>query len=190
MGNSYSNITLNGPAQDEVVRYLNAGRHVAYVSPTLHGRTVVFEEHEAGEQEIFDLAAGLSAHFQCPALAIVVHDSDILYYQLFEDGVLTDEYNSHPSFMTNEPPRPPEGGDARRICAAFGRPEAEATVERILHHNWFEDRSKYLFAEERHDDLASVLAMPPLAPRIGFNAIEDVWDDEEFAGFATVGFED
>jgi hypothetical protein len=190
MGNSYANITLTGPAQNDIVGYLEAGRYAAYVSPTLHGRTVIFEEHEAGEQEIYDLAAALSAHFECPALAIVVHDSNILYYQLFEDGAFSDEYNSNPSFLINEPPRPPEGGNARHICAAFGKPDAEAAVELILRPSWFEDQSRYLFAEERHDDLASVLDLPGLAPRIGFRAIEDLWDDEEFAGFVAVGLED
>jgi hypothetical protein len=189
MGNSYANITLTGPGQSEIARYLDTGRYVAWISPTLHERTAVFEEHEAGEQEIFDLAAGLSAHFHCPALAIVVYDSDILYSQLFENGVLTDIYNSHPSFMVNEPPRPPEGGDAHRLCAAFGLPEAEATVERILRHNWFEDDSRYLFAEDRHDDLTRALNLPPFVPRTGYSVIKELWDDEDYAGFVVVGFE-
>lgn len=50
-----------------------------------------------------DIAQALSAALSTCAIAIMVHDSDVLLYWLYEDGVLTDEYNSKPDYFEGAP---------------------------------------------------------------------------------------
>jgi hypothetical protein len=187
MGMSYSSIAVMGPTQEAIAKYLEIRHYIVHISPTIDGCTVVWEEFEALMDRLFDLASDLSTHFACPVLGALVHDSDVLYFQLFENGAQTDEYNSHPSFGINEEPRPPTGGDAHRLCTIFGVPGAETEVERILRHNWWQDQSQYLFAEDRHADLIRAFRLPPFASHMGYTDVEDAWDDEQFDRPVTVG---
>ena len=52
-----------------------------------------------------ELGTRLSLEFGCPVLAVLNHDDDILWYQLFENGKLADEYDSTPGYFdaTAEP---------------------------------------------------------------------------------------
>ena len=57
------------------------------------------------------------------SVAVIVHDNDILIYFLFQNGELADQYNSSPSYFdygSTKEPAGPAGGDAGRLCAAFG----------------------------------------------------------------------
>ena len=90
MGNFYTNITLRGPNQDQIVAYLRAEGRTTYVTPTVRGCTVVFDSEE--EMSLESLAATLSRHFNCVPLAIMNHDDDVLWHQLYQAGKLIDEY--------------------------------------------------------------------------------------------------
>lgn len=190
MGFFYTSIILNGPAQESVTQYLVTGGYAAFVSPTVEGRTVVLEkESEDQGPPLFDLASGLSAHFRCPALAALLHDGDFLYYQLFEDGMRTDAYNSEPSYFIDEEPRPPEGGDARRLCKAFGVPQAIDEVNDILRDVSDDAAEHWVDAEDRHDRLVRTLGLPSFASGVGFYAFEAGTNKERYnsVAFTKVG---
>ncbi len=111
-------------------------RRVAYVSPTIQGWTVVYDQ-ETDDEDIDvlqELAQRLSHSFACPAFAVLVHDSDIFMYWLYDNGTLVDAYNSIPDYFdpTAEEAAPPEGGDARKLCAVFNREHALEQVSRIF----------------------------------------------------------
>jgi len=99
MGNFYTNYTLRGPDQQAVAKAL-AGRS-AIVTPAQDGCVVVFDERsDEQEQEVItELAASLSREFGCPVLAVVNHDDDIFWYQLYVSGELADEYDSSPGYF-------------------------------------------------------------------------------------------
>jgi hypothetical protein len=84
------------------------------IVPAKSDWTSLYEE-EASEQDdrrILDLARGLSEDLHVPAIAFLVHDSDIACYWLFDDGQLLDEYNSDPGYFdpdTDGPPSPSGG---------------------------------------------------------------------------------
>ncbi len=120
MGASYTNITLKGPSQAEVVDALRHIGHAAWVSPTHHDITVAYPRRRyfQGHGELVTPARRLSELLHCVALAVEVHDSDTFCYQLFETGKEIDVYDSNPSFGY-EGNRPPMGGNAFRLCAAF-----------------------------------------------------------------------
>src|SRR2546423_14770558 len=86
MGNFYTNYTLRGPSQQAVAAAL-AGRK-ATVTPLHGGCVVVFDEasDDQDQERIVELAARLSSELRCPVLAVLNHDDDILWYQLYEFG--------------------------------------------------------------------------------------------------------
>lgn len=174
MGNFYTNITLRGSSQDEIAEYLTEQNRAAYVSPTVNNCTVVYDEEcESQDADILaDLASSLSRRFKCPALAVLNHDDDILWYKLFEAGQLTDEYDSCPDYFGADAGElsMPEGGDARKLCSAFDAEQNQSEVERILRAP---NPDAYLFAFERHEDLAKALGIPTFSVGCGYNYIQE-----------------
>jgi hypothetical protein len=162
MGNFYTNYTLRGVDQDAVVKALKGRK--AFVSPVCNGCMVVSEEESdrQDQRQIGKLAAHLSASLRCPVLALLIHDDDILWYELYEEGTLGDQYNSTPSyfdFSGESSDLPPTGGDAQKLCSVFesGNP---AAVELILREPFL---GKYVFASDRHADLIRELNLPTFA---------------------------
>ena len=170
MGNFYTNYTLRGPSPEEIVAAL-AGRS-AIVTPAQDGCVVVFDE-ESDEQDtgvISLLASRLSRELRCPVLAILNHDDDIFWYQLYLSGELADQYDSSPGYFDAESePSPPAGGDARKLCSAFGV-NTIAEVESVLRKSTF-DEDGYTFAVERHEDLARALGIPLFGVGAGFDYV-------------------
>src|SRR5262245_28249420 len=102
MGNFYTNYTLRGPSQQAVAAALS-GR-TAIVTPASNGAVVVFDEESDSQDShaIAQLGAHLSQTLNCPVLAVLNHDDDILFYQLYEGGAQTDQYCSAPGYFSGE----------------------------------------------------------------------------------------
>jgi hypothetical protein len=172
MGAFYGNITLKGPSQVAVVEALRGRR--AIVTPKIGDYTVAFDS-VCDEQDIDGiqmLTSRLSRELRCPALAAIIHDDDVFAYFLYQEGELTDWYNSSPSYFdfgSADEPDPPEGGNAERLCATFGagRPEL---LEEILRQRPSKDR--YAFQTERHRDLVSALVLPECSVGVAFASFE------------------
>jgi hypothetical protein len=170
MGNFYTNFTLRGPSQQAVADAL-AGRS-AFVTPAKDGSIVVYDEQSDQQDQyvITGLAASLSQEFDCPVLAVLNHDDDILWYQLYLGGELADEYDSSPGYFNEFADRSePSGGDAEKLCNAFGATDVLA-VERVLRKPSFADGG-YTFAVKRHADLARALGIPFFGVGTGFGYI-------------------
>jgi hypothetical protein len=103
-------------------------------------------------------ASTFSASEQCPVLETDVHDDDILIYTLYVNGREVDTYNSCPGFF-DDGDTTPVGGDATVLAAAFGKPEEQSTLEKILRFDAMADseEEQYIFASERLYDLVETL---------------------------------
>jgi hypothetical protein len=65
---------------------------------------------------------------------VFIFGDDILLYFLAEGGEVVDPYNSMPAYFGDEAGGlTPSGGDAERLCRAFGVPEAAEDVHAVLH---------------------------------------------------------
>ena len=85
---------------------------------------------------------------------------------------LTDEYDSSPGYFDpTAEPSAPAGGDAQKLCSAFGASNI-AQVEGVLRKSSF-DEGGYTFAVERHADLARVLGIPSFGVGAGFRYVAD-----------------
>jgi hypothetical protein len=170
MGNFYTNYTLRGPSQQAVAAAL-AGRS-AIVTPAQDGCVVAFDEQSDDQDSavITELASRLSRELRCPLLAVLNHDDDILWCQLYLNGELADEYDSSPGYFDpSAESSGPAGGDAQKLCSAFGIASV-ANVESILRKSSFAEGG-YTFAFERHADLARALRIPSFGVGAGFRHV-------------------
>lgn len=185
MGNFYVNVTLKGPGRDQIAAGLAEAGCDAYLSPTVDGVTTICEAvcDSQDDDHIRAFAAKLSERLSCPALAVLNHDDDVLWYGLYAAGVLDHEYTSAPDFFESEFLDPdddldldddgvsiPEGGDAQALCAAFGPAADPAAVETILRA--LDDESGYVFAFARHEALAKALGLPSFTVCCGYRDLE------------------
>jgi hypothetical protein len=170
MGNFYTNVTLYGPSQTEILDDLRNHRLNAYVSPTVGRFTVIYEQKcDTQEQGIMKrMASALSRRFECPLLAVLNHNDNVLSYCLYVNGTRIDHYDSAPgSFLGLA--LAPSGGNAQILCETFGVPEKIDLVHKILHPR---NHDHYLFAVDRHADLIAALGLPTFSVGLGFNGIE------------------
>jgi hypothetical protein len=166
----YANLTLMGPQQEKIVDYLNQQGRVALVSPTIDAFTVVYDQgcEDQQRETLHQLGLDLCTHFNCPVLAVMNKNDDVLWYQLFNKGGVVDEYNSTPDYDGRGRSSRPEGGDADLLCMVFGV-DQEEKVERVLRRP--SNSERYLSAETRHWDLMRSLKLPLFAVGMGFTYI-------------------
>jgi len=172
MGNFYTNYTLRGPSQEAVAAAL--AERSAIVTPAQDSCVVVFDEESDDQDQkvITKLASQLSRDLRCPVLAVLNHDDDIFWYQLYLGGSLTDEYDSSPGyFEASAEPSAPAGGDARKLCNAFGSTSV-TEVESILRKSSL-DAGGYTFAVERHADLIRALGISAFGVGVCFRSFAD-----------------
>ncbi len=136
MGAFYWNIVLKGPSQGDIADALAEMSVEAWISPTIDGITAVYDAISDGYTGIIlgRLSSQLSMRFGCSALAAGVWDSDVLCYQLYKDGERDDYYQS--DRPESDGSSPPSGGDADKLCAAFGVMNARDEVNAILRYWW------------------------------------------------------
>lgn len=167
MTNFYANIVVQGPAQAEVLAFLNEHHHVAYVAGTAKGSTAIFHEEFAAQEH---LAAGISARFKCPALLAMVFGGTVLLYHLYVAGEQIDAYVSTPhDGLELDGPAP--AGNADALCAAFRMERRAASVARVLSRRTKPD-TDYALAVNRHGELLRALGLPLFAAGAGFSSIE------------------
>lgn len=170
MGNFYVNYTIRSTDQAQTIKALS-GRNAFVTSPN-KGALVVFDEESDSQDQgtIRELGKKLSKMLGAPVLAVLNHDDDILWYSLFENGECTDEYDSSPGYFDpDSEPESPSGGNAEKLCAAFGSQHVKET-QRVLGKSSYEDDG-YTFAVERHTDLVKVLKLPDSAIGFGYTYI-------------------
>jgi len=172
MGNFYTNITLRSRDTDRIVTALAESGHTAFVTLP-HGAFSVVYDRASEDQEpgvIDEMAKRLSARLDCAALAVVNHDDDLLLIMLYERGKLVDEYASAPGYFDGAE-RPPEGGDAKRLCRALAGGGKVGQVEALLRVPAGSEDG-FVFEVERHQALVEALGLPMSAVGAGFTYID------------------
>jgi hypothetical protein len=161
VSNSYTNITIRGPTQRELVSFLGEKRITAYVSETRESITVVYVPLV---DEV--TASDVSDRFGCVSLLVSNYDDARLTYRLYRLGTMIDEYESCPDYESRVPRRGARGGNPELLCRAFHVCPTPSALGSILY-------SHYDIESLRHGDLAAALAIPfsPLG-------LEDIRDKE------------
>ncbi len=182
MGLFYQNLTVFDPPRESLVTTLKELKRTAYLSPTLHGYTVVYDKAIAGKPQVIEeVGTELTSRLKCAALAAMLHDDDVLYLWLFHNGTLCDSYDSCPNYFVQAEPVPPRGGDSEMICLAFKRPDRIRAVKQLLRANYLQHKLPKGWGEfERHKELAAELGMPPLVSGITYSSIAGDYVPKEF----------
>ncbi len=136
MGLFYTNMTLFRAERTAAVVELRRLKRSAFVSPSFDGHTVVFDEaiEEQSTEAIDELGQRITQALSCVAMTAVLHDDDVLYLWLFENGKVRDHYNSCPAYFDDSLSPEPSGGDTKLICQAFGR--QDRTGNRRCYCEW------------------------------------------------------
>ncbi|HKW49174.1 MAG TPA: hypothetical protein VJN70_17100 [Gemmatimonadaceae bacterium] len=167
MGSTYANVLLREPDIDAIAERLDQLRRRAYVAGD--GMvSVVYDERadERPDKELERLAMDLSSRLGRTALTVANFDDDVLQYQLVQNGRVADRYDSYPGFLKKGRERP-EGGDAHRLCVAFGAPEQEQAVAALLRQTRFEVGPEI----ERHEQLLTLLRLPANLALLGYGYV-------------------
>jgi hypothetical protein len=154
MGNFYTNITLDRPAAAAAAELTAAGRN-AYVAATGE-RCVVYDgECESQDTQVLAaLAEHLATRLDTWALAVLNHDDDVLWLQLYFGADLVAEYANRGGPRT----------DVGALCRTLGRPGDVTAV-------WVLLRLPFLLQVWRHRRLVRRLRLPEAAVGFGFTYI-------------------
>jgi hypothetical protein len=175
MGLFYSNLTVYHPVRPALLTEMRKFEREAFLSPTIQGHTVVFDKamDDQDSNAIEGLGKAVTKALSCSALAAVLHDDDVLYLWLFQNGRVHDRYDSCPAYFDpHSEPRPPEGGNAKLLCKAFDRLDRVSRVYQLLRADLLEGELPDVPGEfERHAALAAELGMPPFVAGVCYSSI-------------------
>ena len=151
MGNFYTNITLGRPAAAAVAELTAVGRN-AYVADG-GTRCVVYDSacESQDTQVLSALAEHLARRLDTWALAVLNHDDDLLWLQLYLGADLVAEYANRGGPRT----------DVGALCRTLGRAGDVTAV-------WLLLRLPFLFQVWRHARLVRRLGLPEAAVGFGF----------------------
>lgn len=189
MGLSYGNLTVYRVWREPLLVALRRLRRTGYIGPPHYGRVVIFDPavDELQVGAIDRLGRSLSGVLKCSALAAALHDDAVLRLWLFERGELIDRDDSCPRYFDPraDEPAPPAGGNAAALSSAFGRPEREEAVERLLRAALVDGEEPELSGEvERHAALAGELGIPGYVAGLGHSALAGGYVPGPFQGLA------
>ena len=178
MGFFYTNITLQTVNQHGVALYLNNLQRNAFVLPATKGFVIVCdEESDTQDTKVISILTNqLSEKFACAGIAVINFDDDILWYQLYKNGNLLDEYNSNPDYFEFKDHRGPIGGNPKILCEIFNKPRNIVKVDKILHTSHGEG---YILENDRHSDLAKVLGWASKFILLSYRELIKVYEEKD-----------
>jgi hypothetical protein len=169
MGSFYTTATTYGPTQEQVVAEVKSIK--TYVAPTKDKFTVFYPDTMSiNPFEISKIFSSISKSLSSPLFVASVYDSDVFFYELWENGNLVDRYVSDPSAFGEGDSRKPQGGDANKLCVMFSCKDSEK-LEKILHTE--RTSGAYGFEEDRHAEVAEELGLPDHSVGYGYTYIQN-----------------
>lgn len=125
MGSFVNNLHVRADDEQTVLAALGSLLTApAYYSPLANGWVSVFPS-----QDSHSLARDLSAQLKTAVLAFDTYDGAVLYYELYEQGMLTDEFNSDPDHFVGQPD---ENGDLVPPATEAEKTRLRGNPERLL----------------------------------------------------------
>jgi hypothetical protein len=163
--------TRDQSAVDQAMEQRGAKRRKTL--PSQGDWTAVYEEQASNQDDerVSQLIKEVSADLRVPAIAFLVHDSDVACYWLCESGRMLDEYNSCPDYFEDSAgDEGPSGGSAEALLK-FCRPGISADeLSELL-------QSDPTFADGIVERLAEALGIDP---ERALSDYRDFGDDDDF----------
>jgi hypothetical protein len=190
MGAFFTNYQVRGRSASDVSKAFAAlAESYAYVSSEKNGWVTVYDEasDKQDEEILKHIAAELSKTLNAAVLAFLVHDSDIAAYWLFQNGDLTDEFNSAPDYFAgaDEKVKSRVRGNAEKLLPLCVAGTTHAQVEEVIH-----PRNGYpAFAEQILHALSRLLGIDDARLTLGFQYFEQEGEEilDDASEFTPVG---
>jgi hypothetical protein len=179
MGAFITNIHVRSDSASKVVDALDGLVQArAYVSQPKEGWVTIYDEasDEQDAELLGSIAESLSKKLAAGAIAIMVHDSDVLTYWLYDKGSLLDEFNSNMEYFGEEPDahtRARYSGDAAALLTFCRHGVTQGDIEAVIHP----PDGPPAFAEEMLGDLAKVLGFDETRITLGFKYFDGEGED-------------
>ncbi|MFC1853639.1 hypothetical protein ACFL27_25940 [candidate division CSSED10-310 bacterium] len=155
MGNFYTNITVWGPRINQAPGLIRDLGREAYIINCNDACVIYDRECENQDSEILAaLAEHVASKLETISFAVLNHDDDILWFQLYNGSDLVAEYANQGGPKT----------DVQALCKTFNRPGTTIQVR------WFLLKP-FIFQVTRHDRLARALGIPAESVGFGYHYI-------------------
>lgn len=156
MGNFYTNVSLKNVSAPSVAAVMEALHRESYVLQTGADCIVYDRDSESQDTEVLAaLAEHLATELDTVAFAVLNHDDDILWFQLYDRSELVAEYAN-------------QGGPRTKVGPLVKTLGAPSQLLRIR----FELARPYVFQVDRHEKLVGLLGLPIAAVGSGFGYIQ------------------
>lgn len=166
MGNSYANVVVRGPSEEAVIDLVHGLARRALVVRYDDALTFVYdEEAEKAEGVVESLALTLATRLDCPTLAALNHDNDVLMLWLY-DGAGT-EWRAAWGVAVDGDERPLSERafvtEAERLFGLEPRPKAGGLPNRLLAR---------IFTGVRHHRILDALGLPAKPSMLGYRYVQ------------------
>ncbi|HTV41573.1 MAG TPA: hypothetical protein VMF08_13405 [Candidatus Sulfotelmatobacter sp.] len=174
MGAFFTNYQVHGKSTSAVCKALGPLVETrAYVSPKKGEWVTVYDEasDDQNDETLKHIAGELSKKLQTSVFAFLVHDSDIAAYWLYQNGNLTDEFNSAPDYFAKvgEKAKSRVRGKAETLLPLCITGTSLAQVEEVIHPA----DGFAAFAEQIFDELAKLLGIDDGRMSLGFRYFDE-----------------
>ena len=171
MGASFTNYhvrTADAAACAKALTTLISSR--ALVTDSKNGWTTVYDERSDTQdiEVLRRLAKGLSSKLKAAVIAMMVHDSDIFVYLIYENGELIDQFDSKPDYFgpVSETQKKEWRGDFAKLLP-YARKKASAQDFKCV------AEKEMVFEEERVGEFAQLLGIDPSRAQTGFKYAQE-----------------
>ncbi len=142
----------------------------ALVTDSKNGWTTVYDERSDSQdiEVLRGLANGLSSKLKTAVIAIMVHDSDIFVYLIYENGELIDQFDSKPDYFgpVSEAQKKEWRGDFTRLLPYAQKKVSIRDFKRVA-------AKEFVFEEERAGEFSQLLGIDPARARTGFKYVQE-----------------
>jgi hypothetical protein len=142
----------------------------AVLTDSKNGWVAVYDE-ESESQDINilrRLAKKLSAELKTVAIGILVHDSDIFQYLVFEKGELVDQFDSKPDYFG-----PVSDAQKKEWRGDFGKLLPYATKGTAISDFKRAAEKEFMVEEERVGEFSKLLGIDPSRAKTGFKYMQE-----------------
>lgn len=173
MGAFIHSVAVKTDSVEDIIGVIDNVGESAYISKSVGGWAPVFPE-EYGE---FDLAERVSEQLDTAVVVGVTHDSDDLYFRIYDKGKMVFEYEYTPTFSNNLGVIL-KGDVATLNKYALEKKDTDYITKLLTSPAGSED--KYVFVEERYADILGILGLPSYLANYSYEYIENSPYQKEF----------
>jgi hypothetical protein len=142
----------------------------ALVTDAKNGWTTVYDEQSDSQdiEVLRRLAKDLSSRLKTAVIAMMVHDSDIFVYLIYENGKLIDQFDSKPDYFgpVSGAQKKEWRGDFAKLIPYAKKKASTQDFNRIA-------EKEIVFEEERAGEFSQLLGIDPSRARTGFRHVRE-----------------